>query len=873
MLRFFPVLLCILLLQLVSSSNAQNLIRNPSLEGGSGSDGAGGGVPEWLPFGHGYDISRTIAKTGQQSITCNSISDNLVFGASQDITVNQTTPEPIVVTAWSKAADVQDGLPSDYSLYADITYTDHSHLWAQTAPFASGTHDWERAKLTILPKKPIQSFDIYLLFRNHRGTVWFDDVHAVQLDGDHLFDSQILTLPALHRIGGEIYSLDGQDGISLKIAKDGRINSLYLRGKNLSGDYAGGFYVRDVAQNSPVYFVKCTVSPREAGGYNLGGVCGPLHLILNVAIYRSQNSIGIDGEIDDTTHSDRAVSVYFTLPVDAIGWTWGDNIQHYSQIQAPQEYANLTHVGVGATGTISLYPFAEIADSSGGVGFQESMQWPSVSREFYSTLSRQFVFACDMALTTKTRAWVGSSGRFRCRLFSIPAGRTSMAFRQAAARFYSLNRGAYPETTTRGGIWMPFTSPETIANAADFHIAYHEGDNSVEADHKNGIQCFHYIEPSTYWMPMAPALPRTNNEAMSLIQQHADGNNGEAKEWAQAVLNSADKNADGTFITHFSDTPWNNGVMFVIDPTPALRPPDQPTKASLSYSFNIADKRYQQSAVHPDGEYLDSLESWCRTQDYRKNDLASCTYPIPFDSSSLQPVLPQWYSVFAFTQFVSEDLHNRGLKLMANWTPKRFTTLMSLLDIAGTETNWLNSNGKYTPQSDTEFDLQRTLSFRKPYLLLMDTDFSKFTHADVRRYFLHCLFYDVFPSMFSQDAADHPYWEDPKLYNRDRDLFKQYIPLMQKLSKAGWEPVTHAQTHNDSVYIERYGQRYFTLRNSSSLPQETDVKVNLQKLGIASAAAVTDLVTGNKYKVQLLKRGCTIVIKLVPHQTMLLEIN
>ena len=90
-----------------------------------------------------------------------------------------------------------------------------------------------------------------------------------------------------------------------------------------------------------------------------------------------------------------------------------------------------------------------------------------------------------------------------------------------------------------------------------------------------------------------------------------------------------------------------------------------------------------------DGEYLDSLESWADTLDYRPSHLVACPYPIPFDLDAHRPVLPQWYSTHNFTRFLSSDLHNRGKLLMANTSPVRFSIYSTLLDIAGIETNWL----------------------------------------------------------------------------------------------------------------------------------------------------------------------------------------
>jgi hypothetical protein len=97
-------------------------------------------------------------------------------GASQSVTLNQRTPRPLLLTGWSKATAARGTQGADYSLYVDVVYADGSHLYAQTAKFRTGTHDWQRAELTISPQKPIRSLAIHCLFRYRVGSVWFDDL-------------------------------------------------------------------------------------------------------------------------------------------------------------------------------------------------------------------------------------------------------------------------------------------------------------------------------------------------------------------------------------------------------------------------------------------------------------------------------------------------------------------------------------------------------------------------------------------------------------------------------------------------------------------------------------------------------------------------
>ena len=77
------------------------------------------------------------------------------------------------------------------------------------------------------------------------------------------------------------------------------------------------------------------------------------------------------------------------------------------------------------------------------------------------------------------------------------------------------------------------------------------------------------------------------------------------------------------------------------------------------------------------------------------------------------------------------------------------------------------------------------------------------------------LAYGMFPGFFSADASTGQYFKRPELYNRDRTLFKKYVPLCRLVAEAGWEPVTKARSSDERVYVERFGERYLTVFNDS----------------------------------------------------------
>ncbi|MCS6776653.1 MAG: hypothetical protein RMJ43_07445 [Chloroherpetonaceae bacterium] len=861
------------------------LLSNSGFEGGV-SDGRGGGVPGWNAFGQGYTIDRNTFRNGEQSIRCDSVHEHGVRGAQAIVTLQQTHPTPVLVSGWSRADAVGGQRNSDYALYVDVRYVDGTHLWGQAASFRVGTHDWERRQVLILPTKPIATLYIYALFRYHRGTVWFDDFNVRVLDQRTIFDSQVMSpLPGAQgaRDRKDTLQVRARDGLELTVAPNGAIVAVRAGGENITSTSTGGLFLRDVREGGGVIPLRGPARPAPGGGVRTGGLVAPARVAFTARIVPQGESLHVDGEVTDRTGTDRAVTIYLAIPIQAIGWQWGQDIRRVETIVPGREYTYQARLNVGATGGISLYPCAAISGARHVIGIANQMDWPGVFRLFYNATTRHLVIAWDFALTGKTAAWPAHNARFRCTLFRLPSeGQPAQGFRRAVERFYRLNALHYRRRATAEGIWIPFTDPATVQAHADFHFAYHEGDNSIKSDDALGILSFRYTEPMTFWMNLPATVPRTYDAAIAYLKRLATGEvqaSETDRQMAQATLYSGVHGEDGRFYVEFRKEPWADGALFCLNPNPELpHSPDRPTRARLAYNPDLAERMYGPEAREArgelDGEYLDSLEGWSDVLDYRPEHLAASPYPLPFETDTLRPVLPQWYSTHTFTRFLSNEMRRRGKLLMANATPVRFSIFAPLLDVMGVEVNWLDAQGRWHPDDDAIMCLRRTLSGRKPYLLLMNTRFDRFTPDLVEKYFQRCLFYAIYPSMFSHNAAEDPYWGNPEWYNRDRPLFRRYIPIIRRLSAAGWEPVTRARSINADVYVERFGNHLFTLFNPTGQPQQTTLEVDLRAPGMRNTpSAVLELLSGQELPMRKQGERLMLSLTLQPEQVACIELR
>ncbi len=807
---------------------ATNLVRNGGFEAKQGA-----ALTSWQAAPNGYRIATGEGREGSQALACAAADTTGWRGASQTLNLNRTQLAPLKVSGWSRAEGVTGGRDSGYSLYVDLIYADGSPLWGQTANFSTGTHDWELREVTIVPERPIRSLTVHCLFRGKAGQVWFDDVSVTETAAGG--EAILFQGTPMERVSppppltGDAREYATDDGVRL-VMRQHRVASLHIASRDLTADTPGGFFARDVAANSDLYSFS-------------EGVCAALGLQLETTVHAARDHLAIEGVLTDTRGSDRAVMLVFALPIDAAGFTWGDDIRTGRTITGNLEFTRVNAVGCGTTGTLSAYPLAAIHDDRSGLALALDMGQPAQFRLAYHGGTRQLFLAWDFGLVPETQRLPGAA-KFRLVLYRF---NPEWGFRAAWERLQQIFPDYFTVRSREQGIWMPFTDVSTVEGWADFGFRYHEGDNNVAWDDAHGVLSFRYTEPMTWWMPMAPELPRTEEEALRLRDEYASGPDGRQRQMARATQAAAMFEPDGRPALLFRNEPWANGAVWSLNPNPYL--PASPNGATVHWNDALKDQLYgPAAAARLDGEYLDSLEGYVTADlNFRREHFRHSSIPLTFALDTRQPALFKGLAVYEFTRWISDEVHRLGGLMFANGVPYRFGFLCPWLDVLGTETDWLSS-GAYQPIADAQACLWRTLSGAKPYLLLMNTDFNRLPPDLVERYFQRCLFYGFFPSMFSHNASENPYWQNPTWYNRDRPLFRRYLPLIKQVAEAGWQPVTGAACDNPAIFLERFGPdaqgvTYLTLLNNSARPQTGVVRWR-DDTGQPARSVVTDLLSG-----------------------------
>ena len=302
----------------------------------------------WRPWKQGF------VREGDTFVCDNGADAAAQRGVGQTVRLDQTSPEPIVATAESRAEGVTGSADNDYAIYLDLSFQDGDHLWGQAAPFSTDSHDWQRRQVVVVPEKPVKSLSFYMLLRGHGGKAWFREPRL-----------RVAKTPA----GACTF-----DGVPVALA----------------GPAAEGFQIRDVAAGSD--FVRID---SEALGLKLD--C------------RTTTKPGDDGNdsgvtlfdvtLQDTTGRDRAVTLLYAVPVAPDGLAWLHDPRRSVAVEPGREYVNATTFRVGANGRLSRYPLAAVANGRRGVALGIDMMQPA----FYRAATTRRAASCFWPTTSASR--------------------------------------------------------------------------------------------------------------------------------------------------------------------------------------------------------------------------------------------------------------------------------------------------------------------------------------------------------------------------------------------------------------------------------------------------------------------------------------
>lgn len=575
-------------------------------------------------------------------------------------------------------------------------------------------------------------------------------------------------------------------------------------------------------------------------------------LAFRVRYAATAGCIRVEGEVADTSRParDRAVQVACTLPMNATGWAWWESPAVVKTVNRAVILAQPSQ-----TPSFSAYPFSSLTRDDVGLSYCVPMDAPRFVRMTVNGKTGGCEICFDLALTQASK----SPGRASFQ-FGIYRHNGRWGMRTAAKKYYDLFPQFFVKRVTREGLWLHLTDIMKVPHPDDFGIVFDEGPrNTVRWDNEHGIYAFKVCTaPMEHWY----GVPGEHDEAPSLSVEDAVAQSPPHTLWQRILDNAGAKDCDGRWLGGYTITcrrlyggsakRW--ALMAITNCDPDLPLPNAASKRLDKLAQFEA--RCRSEGLDLAGAYVDNV-TWSSVLNYRRDHHRRCDVPLVFSHSTGELIQPLGWCLYDFCRELADRMHKQGKLTMGNLVCERM--FAHLFDVGGSEVH--EAVGGESAQRSLE---RRMLMYQKPIGLLWARSrlTEPPTHAEMEAYMDRCLLYGLFPSISwacKNAEAQVRYFAAPELYERDRPLFKKYVPLIRRICRAGWEPVTYARANDKQVLVERFGrwsqgELFFTVRNEGDKKKRRELSVQLVSLGVKgrdlSKVSVQEVSSGSRLPVR-----------------------
>lgn len=558
------------------------------------------------------------------------------------------------------------------------------------------------------------------------------------------------------------------------------------------------------------------VGPVRAEGDELVQRAEPAAGLSFVTRYRN-GPAGLAASVALTSDRPRCLRMVWRLPLALEGWTWEPG-----PISSEGIAGDSLHL---AGEPFSRYLLVSVHDAQAGISMAAPPDQPAL--QTFRAAADGLLTRVDLGVTPEApNARAGFS-------FEVARHDPAWGFRAALAHYYAAHPELGEVRSQRAGCWTLRLPDADTPNIEDFRLAFYEcgggGQRDVDFCREHGIETYRYSEPWGLRQSFPEAERREDMppyaERLAQLREWAADTQSEQK-WsglpraqvAQALLNSLMPGPDGRAV--LVEDKYNTwATWWQLNTNPDL---PQPNRAAVAYQRDITP-----ALEWADGIYLDSVSMWhCLREDHDPAHIAVANRPLTFSVRTGKPVVLSGMTRYEFIEELYADLHARGKLLMMNLFPPATRVFGHMADVAGSETRG--------PQSDQEAMQQRVAAWRRPVsnLLQWQSAVRKrvpvWTPGQAREYFDNQLLYGFWPGISTAGGGTEPgyrgmhrYFRDAELLERDRPLWREYMPVFDELNAAGWEPVTHARCEPATVRVERFGTQrtiYLTVHNPGDEP-------------------------------------------------------
>jgi hypothetical protein len=560
---------------------------------------------------------------------------------------------------------------------------------------------------------------------------------------------------------------------------------------------------------------------------------------LQVTWTAEKSCLRAEGVLRDRLGQDRAVGLSFRLPFAAQGWTWYDDFEERRTVGAAEVY-EFTYDCVSGEGRCSVYPWSALSGPDVGLSLAVPLaQGPRVFILDYHGQRQAYEVTFFFGLTRDT--WrAPSSARF---CFVLYQHDPAWGMRAAAQRYYEL----FPDSFLKRPLFEGYLNYANLERYdPERHSLVVEAKNIEDASDFGEGYAFIWHLHGCYWFTMFHTEDTSfpSDEAVRAFLQAEAAHESEKPPGSyytppSEVLKKLVYGPEGR-IAYIGDTRyWNahEGYNHTDKPGWGLNFRVNEDPGVSDYLARVSRERVKQYVAekHPAAFSAaltaDAIEGYFSNStclDYRREHFHSTTLPLTFGKGNLQPALPN--TIWDFLDQVWRPLTQEYRVVTygnANGYEQAFT--LPYCDVPMIEWDWdVQHPGRLERYC-------RALAYHKIWRFWRVCGRGEQDRDSVLQHFHRCLAYAIFPAVYplvtvSGNLDDY------------RALFRQYVPAIEALSRAGWEPIPYANCEPPEVVVERFGSfarhnLHFTLRNYASQPVKAKVRLQLNALGIPASAA------------------------------------
>jgi len=696
---------------------------------------------------------------------------------------------------------------------------------------------------TVIPVKPNTRYHVELWMR--REKVVTADARCVERDDQNRTTGRVIRVTEPISEHEPVYR--PWFSLSWEITTSAQTTRLALRAELIHS--IGEIWVDDivVSEMMPADYHPVTGTVQPAGdGATFRGALPDAGLTLEATMRGGGEYLRVDGIVSDTTGRDRAVGVKFALPADMRGWRWYDDTEEHREIGGDNLYRN-TYQCKSGIGECSIYPWSAVSGPQGGLSMALPLsQGPRVfiiqhdQRE--PALSVTFFFGLSAALGKNP-----SRAPFS---FVLYRHDPAWGMRSTLERYYRF----FPES------FVKRVDREAYLNYIDaerFDPTTHQVAGVPDAgDFGEGFRYLFHMHgyyPGKQMPTSEPTMP-TDEQVLAFLPNIEAPAGAPPGGWQPSIDLIKKLRYDASWVPTadlLKMIPFDEfgRIRYNCIYPPAAVPTGQPARYNWGLEFRMfydpdlspiirdycrlvleeyardPNRRPWEAMMDNDG--IEGCLTNTRGLDYRREHFRATLQPLSFGKDNCQVGLINtlWdFLVKAWWPLTGEyKVASYG---NTNCYEQVFTA--PYVDLPMLEWDWDYGNpGRFERYL-------RAINHTKPWRYWrmpgspLGTGRQEGRTEDVRRSFRRGLAYAIFPAFNTLNAESY------------REEFRQYVPAIEEISAAGWEPVPYARATR-GVVVERYGsaaagELHLTLRNYADRAVTTTVQLDRAGLGIPADA-------------------------------------